>query len=74
MASPTEATATTVFVLRFWREQAGTESRWRGRVEHVQSGQRQDFLELEGLLSFLEQFGIGAAALDGRGAGTRRAD
>ncbi len=52
-------TATTTFVVRFWREWSGTESRGRGRVEHVQSGQQASFLEIEDLLSFFERFGIG---------------
>ncbi len=59
------ATVTSTFVVRFWREQAGAESRWRGRIEHVQSGQRADFLDVAGLLGFLERFGIGAAASPG---------
>ena len=54
-----ETTATTTFVVRFWREWSGTESRWRGRVEHVQSGQQASFLEIDDLLDFFEHFGIG---------------
>ncbi len=55
-----ETTTTTTFVVRFWREWSGMEARWRGRIEHVESGQRADFLEIEGLLGFLERFGIRA--------------
>lgn len=58
---PTETIYT--FVVHFWREWTGTEARWRGRVEHVQSGQRADFLDVAGLLDFLERFSIGAAVL-----------
>jgi hypothetical protein len=62
MNQPTaETTAITTFVVRFWREWSGTEARWRGRIEHVQSGRRADFLEVEGLVGCLERFGIGAA-------------
>ena len=57
-----EATTTTTFVVRFWREWTGAESRWRGRIEHVQSGRRHNFLGVKGLLGFLERFGIGAEA------------
>ena len=57
--SSAEATATTTFVVRFWREWTGAEARWRGRIEHVQSGRRMDFLGVEGLLRFLKRFGIG---------------
>jgi len=53
-----EATATTTFVVRCWREWSEGESRWRGRVEHVQSGKRAEFLGVAGLLGFLEDFGI----------------
>jgi hypothetical protein len=51
---------TTTFIMRFRREWTGTASRWRGRVEHVQSGQHTNFLKVEGLLGFLEGFGFGA--------------
>ena len=57
MASPSE-TATTTFVLRFWREWSGDAMRWRGRIEHVQSGQRRDFLCLDEMLRFLQQGGV----------------
>ena len=52
--------ATMTFIVRFWREWTGAEARWRGRIEHMQSGRRADFLGVEGLLGFLERFGIGA--------------
>ncbi len=55
-------TATTTFVVRFWREWTGGEARWRGRIEHVQSGRRMDFLGVGELLRFLERFGISAEA------------
>jgi len=58
-----ETTATTTFVLRFWREWSGEETRWRGRVEHVQSGRRQDFLCLDDMLRFLRQMGVTFAQL-----------
>lgn len=54
-------TATTTFVVRFWREWTGTESRWRGRIEHVQSGQRADFLRLDDMLDFLQRMGVAIA-------------
>jgi hypothetical protein len=57
-----ETTATTTFVVRFWREWTGAKERWRGCIEHVQSGRRMDFLGVEGMLSFLERFGIRAEA------------
>ncbi len=50
------------FVLRFWRETSAGDVRWRGRIEHVQSGKRIDLLKVENLLLFLQRFGIGTAA------------
>ena len=46
------------FVLRFWREWSASGSRWRGRIEHVQSGQRADFVELQSILEFVRAFGV----------------
>jgi hypothetical protein len=57
-----ETTAPTTFVIRFQREWSGAEARWRGRIEHVQSGQRAEFLGVEGLLGFLGRFGISSEA------------
>ncbi|MEA3335706.1 MAG: hypothetical protein U9R25_07315 [Chloroflexota bacterium] len=49
----------TTFVVRFWREWSAGETRWRGRVEHVASGRRKDFLQLEDMFDFFECFGVG---------------
>jgi len=46
------------FVLRFWREWSASGSRWRGRIEHVQSGQRADFAELQSILEFVRDLGV----------------
>ena len=46
------------FVIRFWREWSAAASRWRGRIEHVQSGQHADFVELAGVLEFLQRLGV----------------
>jgi hypothetical protein len=46
------------FVLRFWREWSASGSRWRGRIEHVQSGQRAEFMELQGILEFVRDLGV----------------
>ncbi len=51
-------TPSATFVLRFWRERAAGEMRWRGRIEHVQSGETAAFLELDTMLSFLQRFGV----------------
>lgn len=56
------------FVVRFWWEWAGEErptgpahttdetGRWRGRVEHVQSGQGVAFRDARQLFAFMQRF------------------
>jgi len=48
------------FVVRFWREWHGEGSDqaigWRGRIEHVQSGEGIAFREVRQLLTFIERF------------------
>lgn len=71
---PAEATTTKTFVVRFWHEYSDTESRWRGRVEHVQSGRRQDFLSLEEMLDFLQQMGVPLVQVSNGGTGVNEID
>jgi hypothetical protein len=54
--SPTPVTTT--FVLRFWRKETVGEVRWRGSIEHVQSGEEAAFLDVETMMSFLNRYGI----------------
>jgi hypothetical protein len=54
--NPTTTIAT--FVIRFWRETIAGESRWRGCIEHVQSGKSAAFLEIDAMLFFMRSFGI----------------
>jgi len=58
MAEPSSAPPVSTFVIRFWREWSATTGRWRGRIEHVQSGQRADFLDLEAILEFVRGCGV----------------
>lgn len=48
------------FVVRFWREWLGADAEqtpgWRGRIEHVQSGEGMTFRDLRQLLAFIERF------------------
>ncbi|MBC7228304.1 MAG: hypothetical protein H5T61_13915 [Thermoflexales bacterium] len=48
------------FVVRFWWERHGVDSDqtmdWRGRIEHVQSGEGVAFREVRELLAFIERF------------------
>jgi hypothetical protein len=46
------------FVVRFWPETSAGEPRWRGQIEHVQSGEGAAFLDIGGMLSFLRRFGV----------------
>ena len=43
--------------MRFWQEWSVAGPRWRGRIEHVQSGQSAAFLDLYGMLDFIRRFG-----------------
>jgi hypothetical protein len=45
------------FVIRFWREWSVAGPRWRGRIEHVQSGESIAFLNWDGMLDFIRSFG-----------------
>jgi hypothetical protein len=45
------------FVVRFWKEWSVAGPRWRGRIEHVQSGECATFLGLDGMLDFFRRFG-----------------
>jgi hypothetical protein len=58
MAEPSPTPPVSTFVIRFWREWSAARSRWRGRIEHVQSGQRADFERLEGTLDFMRGLGV----------------
>jgi hypothetical protein len=60
-ANPTESspsTATSTFILRFYREWAGGALRWRGRIEHLESGAGVAFLDLDKMVSFVRSLGI----------------
>jgi hypothetical protein len=46
------------FVVRFWCEWSATGPRWRGRVEHVQSGQSATCLDLQGIVDFIQRQGV----------------
>jgi hypothetical protein len=45
------------FVVRFWKEWSAAGPRWRGRIEHVQSGESVAFLGLDEILDFVRSFG-----------------
>lgn len=45
---------TVTFVVRMWAEPAtDVDNLWRGQVEHLQSGERQNFIELKRIEEFI---------------------
>ncbi len=46
------------FVVRFWQEWTGAGSRWRGWIEHVQSGRSAVFLDPDDMLEFVRSYGV----------------
>ncbi|MBN1148619.1 MAG: hypothetical protein JXA78_15275 [Anaerolineales bacterium] len=58
MIEPPCTPPASTFVIRFWREWSAAAGRWRGRIEHVQSGQRAEFVGLEGILEFVRGCGV----------------
>ncbi len=48
------------FVVRFWRISSASEEaeggRWYGQVEHIQSGQKRAFRNLEQMLRFMQEY------------------
>jgi hypothetical protein len=62
-ASPSSSMVT--FVVRIWHEASGGEPRWRGQIEHAQSGEKAAFLELESMLGFLRRYGVEARDTEG---------
>jgi hypothetical protein len=58
MAEPFPVPPVSTFVVRFWQEWSAAGPRWRGHIEHVQSGESIAFLSLDGMLDFVRRFGI----------------
>jgi len=58
MGEPTGVPPASTFVIRFWHEWSAAGSRWRGRIEHVQSGTSATCLDLQGILGFIQRYGV----------------
>ena len=58
MAEPSPVPPISTFVVRFWQEWSAAGSRWRGRIEHVQSGEIAAFLGLDEMLDFVRRIGV----------------
>ena len=58
MDQPSLVASVSTFVIRLRREWSVVGPSWRGRVDHVQSGESAAFLGPDGLLDFLRRFGV----------------
>jgi hypothetical protein len=56
MVEPPPVSPVSTFVVRIWHEWSAAGSRWRGRIEHLQSGESAAFLDLEETLAFIRRF------------------
>jgi len=52
-----QRTFVNIFVIRVWCEPSLDTPRWRGRIEHLQSGQRAAFQDPERILAFIHASG-----------------
>ena len=59
-----ESSPHTTFVVRIWWSETarktlatGTQRRWYGHVEHIESGQQRSFRDLNTLLAFIREKG-----------------
>lgn len=55
--TPAQPAAIT-FVVRIWPEWSLSGARWRGRIEHLQSGRALAFQEPEQVLAFMRASGV----------------
>ena len=58
MAESSPVPPVSTFVIRFWQEWSAAGLRWRGRIEHLQSGESAIFLDLDGMVDFVRSFSI----------------
>jgi hypothetical protein len=58
MTESSQVPPASTFVVRFWQEWSAAGSRWRGHIEHVQSGESAAFLDLDGMLDFVRRIGV----------------
>jgi hypothetical protein len=56
MAESHSVPPASTFVVRLWHEWTAEGPHWRGRIEHLQSGESAAFLDLEGALAFIRRF------------------
>jgi hypothetical protein len=66
VAEPSSTLPASTFIVRFWRDRSGDESRWRGQIQHVQSGESASCLDLETIVDFIQRLGVMTNALSER--------
>jgi hypothetical protein len=69
MISSASVPPASTFIVRFWWDRSGDVSRWRGQIQHVQSGESAAFLDIEGMLGFVRDIGIAVSNLEQAGTG-----
>ena len=57
MIEPPGVPRVITFVVRFWREWSASGQRWRGRIQHVESGSAKSFTDLKQMVHFLRSSG-----------------
>jgi len=58
MAHSTSVAPNSTFVVRFWQTWTDAGPCWRGRIEHVQSGEYTTFVDLKEMVAFMRSFGV----------------
>lgn len=56
MTQPPGADPPNTFVVRIWPEWSAAGLRWRGRIDHMQSGESASFLHVDGMVDFIRRF------------------
>lgn len=56
VGEPSAVTLVSTFLIHLWEEWSAAGSRWRRRIEQVQSGESATFFDFEGLLNFVPLF------------------
>jgi hypothetical protein len=55
---PSSQSAVSTFIVRIWRVWSLRGPHWRGRIEHLQSGQHAAFEDLDRMLAFVRASGV----------------
>ena len=58
MAEDPPITLVSTFIVRFWQEWSASGPCWRGRINHVQSGESATFIDSGRMLQFVQSLGV----------------